>query len=108
MVAQGPEGPEVVMNATNAIRGYDPKDGASLWEVRGNSKITVSSPATKDGLIVATGGYQTPAPIYVVRAGSRGDLTPGAEEGSPEGLLWSTQKGGVYRRRCSMGNTSTC
>ena len=97
VVVEGPEGPEVVMNATNAIRGYDPRSGEMLWKIRGNSKITVSSPVALDGLIVASGGYQRPAPIYVVRVGSRGDLTPSADESSGDALVWSSQRNGVYQ-----------
>ena len=95
IVYDAPEGPEVAMNATNAVRGYDPTSGEVLWEIRGNSKITVASCVAADGLVVATGGYQRPAPIYVVRAGAFGDLTPGeAPEGS---LAWSAQRDGAYQ-----------
>jgi len=87
---------ELVTNASKKIRGYDPKTGSLLWHIDGNSPITVSSPVAADGLIVITGGYKTPKPIYVVRAGlAEGDITP-AEESESEMLAWSRQDEGVY------------
>ncbi|MEM6674542.1 MAG: PQQ-binding-like beta-propeller repeat protein [Planctomycetota bacterium] len=93
------DGPQVAMNASNAICGYDPENGELVWEIRGNSKITVASPVAGEGLVVATGGYQRPAPVYVIRAGAFGDLTPGEGEngGDPEGVVWSNQRDGVYQ-----------
>ena len=67
---------ELILNATHAVVGYDPANGKELWRVRGNSPITVASPIAQDGMIVATGGYQTPKPIYVLKPGASGDVTP--------------------------------
>ncbi|MEM8677756.1 MAG: PQQ-binding-like beta-propeller repeat protein [Planctomycetota bacterium] len=95
LVVRG-ERDELVTNASKAIRAYDPGSGELLWEVQGNSPITVSSPICSDGLIVATGGYKTPQPIYVVRAGkAMGDVTPETDDGS-ECIAWSRQTGGTY------------
>jgi len=44
---------------------------------------------------VATGGYREPKPIYVVKAGSNGDITPDATEAT-ERVAWSSQTEGVY------------
>lgn len=87
---------ELVTNASKAIRSYDPEDGRLLWQINGNSPITVASPVAGDGLIVATGGYKDPKPIYVVRhAVGNGDITP-EENGSSPSVAWSSQVGGVY------------
>lgn len=96
LVVSGQERTELVTNATKAVRGYDPSTGRLLWEIRGNSTITVSSPVAANGLIVATGGYKTPKPIYVVKAGvASGDVTPEAGGGS-DSVAWSRQTGGTY------------
>lgn len=97
IVVDGPEGPELVANATNAISAYDPTDGALLWELRGNSKITVASPVAAEGLIYVTGGYQRPAPVYAIRAGARGDLTLPTNTTTSDAVLWSNQRDGVYQ-----------
>ncbi len=95
-VVPGSERDELVLNASKAIVAYDPADGRELWRIRGNSPITVASPIAGDGLIVASGGYRTPKPIYVVRAGgARGDVTPPDGEGNAA-VAWSSQTDGVY------------
>ncbi len=43
-------GPELVTNASNFIRGYDPKTGRELWRLGGSSKITAPSPIHRRGL----------------------------------------------------------
>jgi outer membrane protein assembly factor BamB len=61
------------------VVAFDVSDGEELWRVereelwriRGNSKITVASPATSQGMVLVTGGYQSPSPIYAVRLGVR-------------------------------------
>lgn len=95
LVHRGKERAELVLNASNAIVGYDPATGSELWRIRGNSKITVASPVAVDGAIVATGGYRTPRPIYVVKPGASGDITPPKNEAGPS-ILWSSQTDGVY------------
>ena len=96
---------ELVLNASKTICAYNPDNGALLWEIHGNSPITVASPVIANELIVTTGGYKTPQPIYVVRPGARGDITPSQEaeedkdsatEETDESIVWSQQKGGVY------------
>jgi outer membrane protein assembly factor BamB len=109
-IYRGPQN-ELILNASKAVCAYNPEDGQLLWEIRGNSTITVASPIAADDLIVATGGYKTPKPIYVVRPGARGDITPSsdaadqAEEedadvdapaSTDDAMVWSQQTGGVY------------
>ncbi|MEM8933656.1 MAG: PQQ-binding-like beta-propeller repeat protein, partial [Acidobacteriota bacterium] len=87
---------ELVLAATNAIVGYDPANGKELWRLAGNSPITVASPIARDGLIVATGGYRTPKPIYAIKPGGRGDITPEKDAGNAH-VAWSTQTDGAYQ-----------
>ena len=42
-------GPELVTNASNFIRGYDPKTGRELWRLGGSSKITAPTPDLRRG-----------------------------------------------------------
>ena len=41
---------ELVTNASNFIRGYDPRTGQELWRLGGSSKITAPTPIFADGL----------------------------------------------------------
>jgi len=47
---------ELVTNASNFIRGYDPMTGRELWRLGGSSKITAPTPIfTEDAILVASG-----------------------------------------------------
>src|SRR4029450_9245568 len=55
-VAMTAAGPELVTNASNFIRGYDPRTGRELWRLSGSSKITAPTPIFADDLIVGGRG----------------------------------------------------
>jgi outer membrane protein assembly factor BamB len=95
-VYEGASGAELVTNAPNFIRGYDPRSGDELWRLGGSSKITAPTPIAADGLIVVASGRRPEQPLFVVRAGSRGNLTlePGRESGA--GVVWSRTRRGPY------------
>lgn len=96
LVHRSDKGAELVLSASKAVVGYDPATGKELWRIRGNSPITVASPIAQDGLILATGGYRNPKPIYAIKPGARGDITP-EEGGSNDHVAWSTQTDGSYQ-----------
>ncbi len=95
-VYEGPSGAELVTNAPNFIRGYDPRTGEELWRLGGSSKITAPTPVAADGLIVVASGRRPEQPLFVIRAGARGDLTlePGQESSSA--VAWSRTRRGPY------------
>ena len=95
-VATTPEGPVLVTNASKFIRGYDPRTGKELWKLGGSSKITAPTPIYSDGLFVVASGRGPERPIYVVRAGARGDLTLAAERTSSDAIAWSRTGCGPY------------
>ena len=74
-VVTTPAGPELVTNASNFIRGYDPRTGRELWRLGGSSKITAPTPIFADGLLVVASGRAPERPMFAVRPGARGDLT---------------------------------
>ncbi len=51
-----PAGPELVTNASNFVRGYDPETGRELWRLGGSSKITAPTPIFANGLIFVASG----------------------------------------------------
>ena len=75
-VAMTPAGPELVTNASNFIRAYDPRSGQELWRLRGSSKITAPTPIFSNDAWVVASGRDPERPIFVIRPGARGDVTP--------------------------------
>jgi outer membrane protein assembly factor BamB len=95
-VATTPAGPELVANASNYIRGYDPRNGKELWRLGRSSKITAPTPIFADGVFVVASGRGPERPIFVVRPSSRGDLTLPEGKTNSEAVLWSRTGRGSY------------
>lgn len=95
-VAQTSAGPELVTNASNYIRGYDPRDGKELWRLGRSSKITAPTPLFADDKFVIASGRAPERPIFVVRAGARGDLTLPEGKTTNESVVWSRTGRGSY------------
>jgi outer membrane protein assembly factor BamB len=88
--------PELVTNAPNFIRGYDPRTGRELWRLGRSSKITAPTPVFDGDLIVVMSGRRPNGPIFVLKAGARGDIT--LPEGATSGgnVLWTRERAGSY------------
>jgi outer membrane protein assembly factor BamB len=95
-IAMTSAGPELVTNASNFVRGYDPRTGRELWRLAGSSKITAPTPVFADGLFVVASGRAPERPIFAVRAGARGDITPLAGATSSRFVAWSWTQRGSY------------
>jgi len=95
-VAQTASGPVLVTNASNFIRGYDPRNGQELWRLGGSSKITAPTPIFADGLFVIASGRQPEGPIFVVRPNARGDITLRSGATSNASVVWSRTARGPY------------
>lgn len=95
-VADTPVGPVLVTNASNYIRGYDPRTGKELWRIGRSSKITAPTPFFADGLWVVASGRPPERPIFVVKPDAVGDLTLGDTETSNSGIAWSKTARGPY------------
>jgi outer membrane protein assembly factor BamB len=89
-------GPELVTNASNLVRGYDPKTGKELWRMGGSSKITAPTPIFADGLHIISSGRAPERPIFAVRPGSRGDLTLASGASENAQVAWSKTGRGSY------------
>jgi outer membrane protein assembly factor BamB len=95
-VGSTPDGPVLVTNASNFIRAYDPRTGNELWRLGGSSKITAPTPVFAGGLVVVASGRGPERPIFVVRAGARGDLSLPNGKTSSEAVVWSRTGRGPY------------
>ena len=95
-VVTTPAGPELVTNASNFVRGYDPRTGKERWRLGRSSKITAPTPIAADGLIVIASGRGPERPIFVVRPGATDDITPADGATSSAGVVWSKTGRGSY------------
>jgi outer membrane protein assembly factor BamB len=95
-VATTSKGEELIANASNFIRGYDPRTGKELWRLGRSSKITAPTPVFADDMLVVVSGRGPERPIFVVKAGARGDLTLPDGKTSSDAIVWSRTGRGSY------------
>ena len=95
-VAMTSAGPVLVANASNYIRGYDPRTGKELWRLGGSSKITAPTPIFSDDLFAVVSGRGPERPIFVVKANARGELTLPEGKSNSEAVAWSRTGRGSY------------
>jgi len=88
--------PELVTQATTFIRGYDPSNGKELWKLSGNSEITIPTPIVGPGFVIVTNGYRGVQPIFAIKPGATGDITPKEGQTKSDAIAWSTNRGGPY------------
>ena len=95
-VVETATGEELVTNASNFIRGYDPRTGQERWRLSRSSKITAPTPIAADNLIVVASGRGPERPVFVVRPGARGDITPAGGATTSASVVWSKTGRGSY------------
>ena len=95
-IATTSSGPILVTNASNFIRGYDPKTGKELWRLGGSSKITAPTPVFAEDLFVVVSGRGPERPIFVIRPSARGDVTLTNGQKSNDAIVWSMTGRGSY------------
>ena len=95
-VATTPAGPELVTNASNFVRGYDPRDRKELWRLGGSSKITAPTPIFGEGLFIVASGRAPERPIFaVVPAPAATSRSPAAQTRTAA-VAWSKTGRGSY------------
>jgi outer membrane protein assembly factor BamB/protein tyrosine phosphatase (PTP) superfamily phosphohydrolase (DUF442 family) len=95
-VATTSKGEELIANASNFIRSYDPRTGKELWGRGRSAKITAPRPIFADGMLVGVCGRGPERPVVVVNAGARGDLTLPEGKTSSDTVVWSRTGRGSY------------
>ncbi len=95
-VGETAAGPVLVTNASNFIRGYDPRTGRELWKLGGSSKITAPTPIFGEGLFIVASGRQPERPIFAIRPDARGNLTLPEGETRSKAVAWSRTLRGPY------------
>lgn len=87
---------EIVTNAAQYARGYDPATGAELWRLAKKSEVTVPTPVLGKDLAFVTSGNRPIQPIIAVRPGASGDISLKDGETSNSSIAWSKMRGGPY------------
>jgi outer membrane protein assembly factor BamB len=87
---------ELVTNASQYARGYDPATGKELWRLAKKSEITIPMPVVGRGLVYITSGNRPIQPIFAVRPGASGDISLPEDEDHSADVAWSRMRGGPY------------
>ncbi len=87
---------ELVTNASNYIRGYDPDTGAERWRLGGSSKITAPTPVFSKELVIVASGRAPERPIFAIKPGGSGDITPAGDGTSSSSVAWRKTGRGSY------------
>jgi outer membrane protein assembly factor BamB len=87
---------ELVTQATRFTRGYDPTTGRQLWQLSGNSEITIPTPIVGPGVVIVTNGYRGVQPIFAIKPGANGDITLKSDQTRSDFIAWSATRGGPY------------
>ncbi len=87
---------EIVTNAAQYARGYDPKTGAELWRLAKKSDVTIPTPVCGKDLVYITSGNRPIQPIFAIKPGAAGDISLKEQEHSNSHVAWSKLRGGPY------------
>jgi outer membrane protein assembly factor BamB len=91
--------PELIVNATRAVRSYDPETGKLLWECRGPAtSITTPTPTFMNGLIIVSSGFlrEPVRPITAFKPGASGDITLKEGQTKSDAIAWRQQVAAPY------------
>jgi outer membrane protein assembly factor BamB len=87
---------EVVTNASQYARGYDPATGKELWRLAKKSEATIPMPVVGRGLVYISSGNRPIQPIVGLRPGAAGDVSLPPGEDHSAHVAWSRLRGGPY------------
>jgi len=87
---------EIVTNASQFARGYDPKTGSELWRLAKKSEATIPTPVCGTDLVYIASGNRPIQPIFAIKPGATGDISPKEREDKSEHIAWSKLRGGPY------------
>jgi outer membrane protein assembly factor BamB len=87
---------EIVTNAAQYARGYDPATGKELWRLAKKSEVTIPTPVPAGDLVFMVSGNRPIQPIFAVKPGATGDISLKEGQTSNEFVAWGTMRGGPY------------
>ncbi len=88
---------EIVTSGIGWARSYD-LDGKLLWKIKGLSILAIPTPFARFGNLYLTSGHVLwgENPMYAVRPGASGDISPVEDEPLNEYVIWYQPKAGPY------------
>jgi outer membrane protein assembly factor BamB len=87
---------ELVTNASQYARGYDPATGKELWRLAKKSEIAIPMPVIGRDLVYISSGNRPIQPIFAVQPGASGDISLQPNENRNAHIAWSKMRGGPY------------
>ena len=87
---------EIVTNASQYARGYDPETGQELWRLDKKSEATVPTPVLTPELAFVVSGNRPIQPVFAVKPGATGDISLKAGESGNASVAWGKLRGGPY------------
>ena len=88
IVAQGPGGPELIVNSSVGVESFDPNTGKSLWTYPEVNRFPIPVSMVDQGILYLSRGYRS-SPYMAIRLGGRGDI-------SKSHVSWRVPTGGPY------------
>lgn len=88
---------EIVISGIGWTNSYD-LTGKSLWRLKGKSILAIPTPFARFGHLYLTSGHVVwgESPMYCIRVGASGDISPVEGEPLNESLVWHRGEGGPY------------
>lgn len=83
--------PQVIVNATNAIRAYDLETGDSVWQTSGMTANSIPSPVVAAGVAYFLSGFRGANLLAIRLADARGELTADSDA-----ILWTHDRDTPY------------
>jgi outer membrane protein assembly factor BamB len=90
LVVEADGNTQVVVNATERVRGYDLGTGEELWEAGGMTVNTIPSPVYGNGILYAMSSFRGNAARAIRLEGAKGDLT------GTDAVVWSHDRDTPY------------
>jgi len=66
---------QVITNATNKVRSYDPNTGKMIWECSGMTRNVIPTPVFANGMIYVLSGFRGSALFAINISKAKGDIT---------------------------------
>jgi outer membrane protein assembly factor BamB len=87
---------EIVTNAAQYARGYDPATGKELWRLAKKSEVTIPTPVPAGDRMFVVSGNRPIQPIFAIKPGAIGDISLKEGETRNEFVAWGSMRGGPY------------
>ena len=88
LIVDTPGGAELIVNSSERLDAYDPRNGTLLWHTGDSNRFPVPSPVSNNGIIYTSRGYRS-GPYMAIKPGGRGDV-------SATHVVWSVATGAPY------------